>query len=308
MTPNPPESSGGRWSDLSRPPLDAASLRRALVRPDSLWTALDVVEQTGSTNSDLVERARAGEAEEGAVLVAEEQTAGRGRMGRGWSAPPRSGVFVSVLLEPQAPPERWGWVPLLAGVAVASALARTAGVDTRLKWPNDILADIEGEERKIGGLLAERTALPARPHAGEKARQRQEERSAVVLGMGVNVSLRASELPVPAAGSLVLAGATGTDRDPLLRSVLRSLEDWYGRWTAAGGDPLSSGLLEAYAAGCSTLGRTVRAELPGGEEMVGEAVAVDSDGRLVIGTEKGVQRPVGAGDIVHLRGHGGTGA
>jgi BirA family biotin operon repressor/biotin-[acetyl-CoA-carboxylase] ligase len=92
-----------------------------------------------------------------------------------------------------------------------------------------------------------------------------------------------------------------TDRDPLLRAVLRSLEEWYERWRAAGGDPLASGLQETYAAGCATLGRTVRAQLPGERSVVGEAVAVDGDGRLVIATGAGVQEPVGAGDIVHLR-------
>jgi len=300
MTPTPSDSPGNRWSDLGRPPLHAASLRRALLRPDSLWTELEVVESTGSTNSDLADRARAGTAGEGAVLVAEEQTAGRGRLDRGWTAPPRSGIFMSMLLKPEVPAEHWGWLPLLAGVATASALARAAGVDTALKWPNDVLVDVEGEERKIGGILAERTAVASGADSGPDA--------GVILGIGLNVSLRESELPVATAGSLVLAGARGTDRDPLLRAVLRSVEDWYGRWTAADGDPAGSSLLEAYAAGCSTLGRTVRAELPGGEELVGEAMAVDGDGRLVIGTETGVQRPVGAGDIVHLRANGTAGS
>ncbi len=122
-----------------------------------------------------------------------------------------------------------------------------------------------------------------------------------MLGVGLNVSLHAAELPVPAAGSLALAGAQVTDRDPLLRAVLRSLDDWYARWTAADGDPADSRLLEAYAAGCATLGRTVRVELPGGEQLTGEAVAVDGDGRLVLATPDGVRRPVAAGDIVHLR-------
>jgi BirA family biotin operon repressor/biotin-[acetyl-CoA-carboxylase] ligase len=308
MTPNPSsEDPGSRWSDLSRPPLNATSLRRGLTGADSMWTSLDVVERTGSTNTDLAARARDGSAHEGAVLVAEEQTAGRGRLERGWSAPARSGVFVSVLVVPRVPQERWGWVPLIAGVATATALARAAGIDTRLKWPNDILVDIEGEERKTGGILAERTDVT--PEAGGSREDAARGGGAgIVLGIGLNVSLRASELPVPAAGSLALAGAAGTDRDPLLRAVLRSFEDWYGRWSAADGDPLASGVLEAYATGCATLGRDVRAELPGGEELVGEAVAVDSDGRLVIGTDAGVQRPVAAGDIVHLRGHGGSGS
>ncbi|WP_405777838.1 biotin--[acetyl-CoA-carboxylase] ligase [Streptomyces sp. NBC_00859] len=285
-----------RWSDLERPPLNVTSLRRALVRPGSLWTSLDVVTTTGSTNSDLVGRAAG--LDEGAVLVAEEQSAGRGRLDRSWSAPARSGLFFSVLLRPGdgVPAERWGWLPLLTGVAVAGGLSRSAGVDTALKWPNDLLVKVpqdsgrlrpgeapSGEERKAGGILAERTAD-----------------GAVVIGVGLNVSLREEELPVPTAGSLALAGAVSTDRDPLLRSVLRSLEQWYGDWRAAGGDPAASRLQEAYAAGCSTLGRTVRAELPGGTSMTGEAVAVDGDGRLVLATEAGVQ-PVGAGDIVHLR-------
>ncbi|MGP3985132.1 biotin--[acetyl-CoA-carboxylase] ligase [Streptomyces sp. KR80] len=294
MTPKPPGTPGnpephrpeGRWSDLERPPLNAAALRRALVRPDGLWTSLDVVEVTGSTNTDLADRARAGQAHQGTILVAEEQSAGRGRLDRHWTVPPRSGLIFSVLFEPNVPVERWGWLPLLAGVATATALSRAAGVDTALKWPNDLLVQVGDEERKAGGILAER--------AGE----------GVVIGIGLNVSQRAEELPVPDAGSLALAGAASLDRDPLLRAVLRALERWYADWTAADGDPGASRLQEAYAAGCSTLGRTVRAELPGERELIGEAVAVDGDGRLVLATKDGVQQPVGAGDIVHLRAAG----
>ena len=309
MTPEVPDSP---WSDLDRPPLNGAALRRALVRPGTLWTRLDVVPSTGSTNSDLV--ARAGSLPAGTVLVAERQTAARGRLDRRWSAPARSGLFFSVLLRPEVPEARWTWLPLLAGVATATTLSRTAGVDTALKWPNDLLvtqsgggtgtvphgAEANGEarvaggsehvtERKIGGILAERAA------ADDTGRE------AVVIGVGLNVTLRADELPVPTAGSLALAGAPLTDRAPLLRAVLRSLAQWYEDWTAADGDPLGSGLQETYAAGCSTLGRTVRAELPGGRSLTGEAVALDGDGRLVLATADGVRHPVGAGDIVHLR-------
>lgn len=287
MTPRdaaePNDSS--RWSDLDRPPLNATALRKGLVREGGLWSEVTVVPSTGSTNSDLVALANAGKAAEGAVLVAEEQTSGRGRLDRQWTAPARSGLFFSVLLTPtEVPVERWGWVPLLTGVAVASGLSRAAGVDTALKWPNDLLLTVGGEERKAGGILAER--------AGGDG---------VVVGVGINVTLREDELPVPGAGSLALAGAVTTDRDPLLRAVLRSLEEWYGRWRAAGGDPGASGLQETYAAGCATLGRRVRAELPGDRSVIGEAVAIDGDGRLVLATGEGVQEPVGAGDIVHLR-------
>ncbi|MBD0421137.1 biotin--[acetyl-CoA-carboxylase] ligase [Streptomyces sp. TRM S81-3] len=286
MTPrDDSEARGNRWSDLDRPPLNATALRRGLVREGGLWREVDVVQRTGSTNNDLVARAAEGTADEGAVLVAEEQTTARGRLDRQWTAPARSGLFFSVLLRPaEVPVPRWGWLPLLTGVAVATGLSRAAGVDTSLKWPNDLLVTVGGEERKAGGILAER--------AGDDG---------VVIGVGINVTLRADELPVPQAGSLALAGAVSTDRDPLLRGVLRSLEDWYGRWRAAGGDPAASGLQETYAAGCATLGRTVRAELPGDRSITGEAVAVDGDGRLVLATAAGVQEPVGAGDIVHLR-------
>ncbi|WP_314221196.1 biotin--[acetyl-CoA-carboxylase] ligase [Streptomyces zaehneri] len=289
MTPRDAADEGGsRWSDLDRPPLNAPALRRALVREGGLWSQVEVVQSTGSTNSDLVDAAIAGRAREGAVLVAEEQTSGRGRLDRRWTAPPRSGLFFSVLLTPsEVPVARWGWLPLLTGVAVATGLSRAAGVDTALKWPNDLLVTVGGEERKAGGILAERAG--------------RADQNTVVVGVGLNVTLRADELPVPLAGSLALAGAQNTDRDPLLRGVLRSLEEWYGRWRAAGGDPAASGLQETYAAGCATLGRTVRAELPGDRSIVGEAVAVDGDGRLVIATKEGVQEPVGAGDIVHLR-------
>ncbi|WP_425315001.1 biotin--[acetyl-CoA-carboxylase] ligase [Streptomyces viridochromogenes] len=281
--PRDPRSS--RWSDLGRPPLNVTDLRRGLVREGGLWSEVDVVQRTGSTNSDLVARTAEGGAAEGAVLVAEEQTAGRGRLDRQWTAPPRSGLFFSVLLTPgEVPVERWGWLPLLTGVAVATGLSRAAGVDTALKWPNDLLVTVGGAERKAGGILAER--------AGD---------GGVVIGVGINVSLKEDELPVPTAGSLGLAGAVSTDRDPLLRGVLRALEEWYGKWRAAGGDPGVCGLQEAYAAGCATLGRVVRAELPGDRAVVGEAVAVDGDGRLVLATGEGVQEPVGAGDIVHLR-------
>ncbi|MFJ2089725.1 biotin--[acetyl-CoA-carboxylase] ligase [Streptomyces sp. NPDC087901] len=281
MTPS--DAPQSRWSDLDRPPLNVPALRRGLLVPGGLWTALDVVAATGSTNSDLA--GRAASLAEGTVLVAEEQTAGRGRLDRTWTAPARSGLFFSVYLTPgPVPVQRWGWLPLLAGVAAATGLARSAGVDTSLKWPNDLLVTVGGEERKTGGILAER--------AGD----------GVVVGIGLNVSLRADELPAPTAASLALAGAVSTDRETLLRGVLRSLEQWYGQWRAADGDAAASGLQEAYAAGCATLGRKVRAQLPGNRTLTGEAVAIDGDGRLVLSSDDGLRKPVSAGDIVHLRG------
>ncbi|WP_280696150.1 biotin--[acetyl-CoA-carboxylase] ligase [Kitasatospora sp. GP82] len=271
------------WTDLDRPPLDSARLRRDLVLPGGFWTALDVVTETGSTNTDLAARAKEGEAE-GAVLVAEAQNAGRGRLERQWSAPARSGLFLSMLLRPAAVPvERYGWLPILVGVAAATTLGRVAEIEVGLKWPNDLLVTVDGAERKLGGILTELSG------------------GAVIAGLGVNVSLREPELPVPTAASLTLAGAKVADRETLLRALLREFAELYGEWVAASGDPHASGLLPAYAGRCTTLGRPVRVQLPGGRELVGEAVAVDGDGRLVVRTPDGNRTPVAAGDVVHVR-------
>ncbi|MEY9949305.1 biotin--[acetyl-CoA-carboxylase] ligase [Kitasatospora sp. GAS1066B] len=270
------------WTDLDRPPLDAAVLRHDLLLPGGLWTALDVVEETGSTNSDLTARARDGAAE-GAVLIAERQNAGRGRLDRRWSAPARSGLFLSLLLRPTVPRERLGWLPILVGVSAAATLHRVAGVEVGLKWPNDLQVEHAGEERKIGGILTELT--------GE----------AVVAGLGLNVSLREEELPVPTATSLALVGAEVTDRTTLLRALLREFAELYGEWQGAAGDPQTSGLLAAYTRRCTTLGRQVVVQLPGERELRGEAVALDADGRLVVRGVDGARQSVGAGDVVHLR-------
>lgn len=246
------------YGDLDRPPLRASVLQRAL-EPDG-WR-VEVVESAASTNALVAEQARAGAAN-GLVIVAEEQTAGRGRLDRTWVSPPRAGLTFSVLLRPDLPPERLGWVPLLGGLAVASALRR-AEVDAVVKWPNDVLVG----GKKVCGLLAEAIG------------------GAVILGIGLNISTRAEELPVPEATSLVLEGAAVTDRDTVLRSILRELARVLGDRDYAG-----------YRAACSTLGRQVEVHLPGGSSVVGTANAVDDDGRLVVdGT------PYAAGDVVHLR-------
>lgn len=261
------------YSDLDRPPLREHALRTALVRPGSLWTDLRVVRDTGSTNADVAAAAREGAAE-GLVVTAEHQHAGRGRLTRQWSAPARSGLAVSVLLRPTFPRSRWGWLPLLVGVAVAAPLRRTSELDLRLKWPNDVLVG----DRKLAGVLAEVVD------------------DAVVVGVGLNVSLRADELPVPTATSLVLEGSEVVDRDPVLRGLLRGLADRYGALSGAHGDAVASGLREEYVGLCSTIGREVEVELPDGSQLRGPATDVDDDGALVVG-----DRHVAAGDVVHLR-------
>lgn len=280
------------YARLDRPPLMAAALRRALVRPGELWTALDVREQTGSTNADVAAAARAG-TPEGLVVVAERQTAGRGRLDRRWESPPRAGLALSVLLRPEIPASRLAWLPLLAGVALVETVRRQAEVDAVLKWPNDLLV----KDRKCAGILAEAVPDAAGTDPGPGATGR----TAVVLGIGLNVTLSEAELPRPDATSLQLAGAAHTDRDTLLRALLRGLADWYRRWSAVAGDPEVSGLRDGYRLHCATLGLRVNVALPGGGTLAGTASDVDGDGRLVVTGADGYPTAVAAGDIVHLR-------
>ena len=278
------------YTDLERPPLSQVALRRALLVDGGLWTGLDYRSRTGSTNADAVAAARTG-VPEGYVVVADEQTAGRGRLERVWQSPPRAGIATSVLLRPgvAVPVRGWspipisgyGLLPLLAGVAQVEAVRRLSDLDAELKWPNDLVID----GRKCAGILAE--TVPDGGLGGGPA---------VVIGIGLNVTLRETELPRPDATSLQLAGSACVDRDPLLRAVLRGLADWYGRWRDAGGDPVTSGLIDSYRFHSATIGATVRVELPGGEQLVDVASGVDDDGALVVGA-----RRVAAGDVVHVR-------
>jgi BirA family transcriptional regulator, biotin operon repressor / biotin---[acetyl-CoA-carboxylase] ligase len=313
------------YSDLDRPALNETALQRALMGRGEFVGALRVLPEVGSTNTAMMTAAQDG-APHASVVVAEVQNAGKGRLGRSWQAPARSGLFLSILVRPeQVPPGQWGWLPLLAGVAARSAVAGTAKLDVSLKWPNDVIVGADeaddaaddsdtnnrdtnnrdannsdanntdsavsatyayGVGRKLGGILVERVPGAA---------------PAAVIGIGLNVTLRANELPAPHATSLALAGAAVTDRSILLRALLRSFGSWYGDWSAAVGDAEKCGLLAAYRAACSTIGRRVRAELPGGTVLSGVATGVDEQGRLMIRTADGAEMPVTAGDLVHLR-------
>src|SRR5215468_7400982 len=283
------------------PVLDAARLNGALAPWPGLWREVRVVEETGSTNADLLAEAQAG-AGEGLVLVAEAQTAGRGRMGRRWISPPRRALTFSVLLLPAVSAGLLGWVPLLAGVAVASALENTAGVDARLKWPNDVLAG----GAKLAGILAERWG------------------GAIVVGTGINVLQERGELPVPTATSLVMARGTGPApeqgagpakargpadgadmRERLLAAVLDELARWYRAWLdqPQPGDADGCGLRGEYLRRSATVGTPVTVMLPGGQNLTGTAAGLDTAGRLEVRTGTGLVQ-VSAGDVVHLRGAG----
>jgi BirA family transcriptional regulator, biotin operon repressor / biotin---[acetyl-CoA-carboxylase] ligase len=271
----------GSFSDLERPPLSEYVLRRALLEPGSRWSDLVVLDETGSTNAQAAERA-ADPTANGVVVVAEHQTAGRGRLDRTWEAPPRSAVTMSALVRPSGVPAAlWPWLPLVAGLAVAASLRRVADVAATLKWPNDVMVG----DRKLGGILVERIDVPGAAPAA-------------VIGIGLNVSQRPEEIAAPGATSLLIEGASTLDRSVLLKAILRGLGGLLERWESAEGGV--AGLHEAYVEASSTLGRAVRVTLPGGETVDGEAVAVDDVGRLVVRTTSG-ERSLGAGDVLHVR-------
>ncbi|TGD86846.1 biotin--[acetyl-CoA-carboxylase] ligase [Mycolicibacterium sp. CH28] len=263
---------------MQRPPLDLTAIRE-LAGPNGPLRRVDVVTETGSTNADLLARHAAGEDIRGAVLLAEHQSAGRGRHGRSWSAPPRSQIALSIgVAADGVPTEEWGWLPLLTGVALVDAIRVATDVEAGVKWPNDVLVGTG----KLAGILAE-VAAPD---------------PVIVVGLGLNVTLTAEEAPDPRATSLQMLGATMFDRDALAATILRELTTRIQRWqTAKGPDPT---LVADYWQRSLTLGSRVRAILPGDHEIIGTATNIDGQGRLVIDT--GAERvTVSAGDITHLR-------
>jgi BirA family biotin operon repressor/biotin-[acetyl-CoA-carboxylase] ligase len=272
-----------RLCHMETPALDVTELRTEL---RGVVAGIEVVERTGSTNADLMAAARAG-APDRTVLVAEHQDAGRGRLDRRWTSPPRAGLTFSVLLRPASvPPSRWGWLPLLAGLSLARTV-REVGADAVLKWPNDLL--VGPARAKCAGLLAEAASGPD---------------PAVVLGIGLNVRTTRDELPEGVLATSLLAEGVDVDRGVLLVALLRRLFADEAAWRRAGGDPAAGGLLDGYRAACATLGSRVRIEQPGGRQAECTALDVDTDGRLVVqdpGAPAGATRTVAAGDVVHLR-------
>ena len=268
------------FEDLRRPPIDSAALSAALCRPGSLWREIEVLAAVPSTNAVVADRARAGAAE-GLVVLTEHQTAGRGRLGRSWVTPAGAALTFSFLLDPVAvPSRRWPWLPVLAGIAASEAVRRVAEVECELKWPNDVMV----ADRKLAGILVERIEVDGAPMA--------------VVGTGLNVSTARHELPVPHATSLELEAASTLDRSVLLREVLRGFEALYLQWRDEHGDA-TGGLHQAYVRRCATLGRQVRVDLPGGDQVHGEATGIDADGRLQVRTASGTEA-LGAGDVAHV--------
>lgn len=248
---------------------------------DLRWVA-----ETGSTNADLVSAARSGAGE--CALVADHQSAGRGRLDRSWEAPPGASLLMSVLVRPPFPAGGPHLLSTALGVAAVDALRSLAGVDVALKWPNDVVAPgagDEGQDLKVGGMLAELVT--------------GEDGGAVVLGLGLNLRWADVGFPAelaPTATAVDLLGGS-VARDELVVELLRAL-DRTGEIssTAAGCDQL----LQRYRERCVTLGRRVRVELPVGE-VVGTAADLSPEGGLVVRADDGAAHTVTVGDVVHLR-------
>ncbi|PJI94563.1 biotin--[acetyl-CoA-carboxylase] ligase [Luteimicrobium subarcticum] len=282
----------------ARAPLDPELLAATLVAPAGPLARLDVVARSGSTNTDLVAAVAAEPSawQAPALLVADHQDAGRGRAGRVWHTPPRAALTSSLLVDPGVPPHRVPWLPLLVGLGVVRALRATTGLDAVLKWPNDVLlpaadaVDGWGPHRKVAGILCE--GLPD---------------GRAVLGVGINVSQGADELPVPSATSLALAGAATTDRGALLDAQVREVLGVLDTWRAAGGDARAARgatggtLADEVADVCATLGVRVAVDRVDGSVLVGTVTGLGPDGELVVRGADGVDVPVVTGDVRHVR-------
>lgn len=244
------------------------------------------VAETGSTNTDLLGLARDG-SPEGVVIVADHQTAGRGRLGRTWAAPPGSSLLMSILLRPSLGAEQLFPATMAVGLSAVEACGDVAGVVPRLKWPNDLIVGAgDGPALKLGGMLTESVV------EGDRV-------AALVVGIGINVNWP-DELPpdlVDIATALNHRSGRPVARDELLVALLRhldacrpDLDDERGRRT----------LRNRYLDTCGTLGALVRAELPDGS-VEGRAVDVTPEGHLVVEETSGRRHDVVAADVVHLR-------
>ncbi|GAB3191538.1 biotin--[acetyl-CoA-carboxylase] ligase [Nesterenkonia suensis] len=320
---------GAAESPTTAGPLDAARLREELVTAGP-YAELRVVESVDSTNLQLTRAAGEPGFTEAwphlSVLTAEEQTGATGRLGRGWSSPPRTSLSTSVVLRPGRdgadPTRQLPWISLVAGFSLVETLRTELRIPARLKWPNDV--HVEG--RKISGILSVLAPIPAEAGGGVT----------VVLGVGVNVLLTREDLPTPASTSVMLEldrlrGADGGAdlrarvsadlRTEVLISLLRRLAENLAELeqVAASGRPiLGSGLARRVRESMDTLGQQVRVELPAGGAERGTAVGLEEDGSLLVevtdrrtgaqerwtpvpGPAAERRRGFSAGDVVHLR-------
>jgi len=252
-----------------------------------IGTTLHLHDQVDSTNRVLAALAHEG-APDGTVVVAESQTAGRGRLGRTWLSPRGLNLYVSILLTRALPPETVTWTPMLAAVAVLRAIRALTTLDVRLKWPNDVLAIRNGVGRKLAGILVD--AIGTGPGS----------RRAMVVGIGLNVNMPAAAFPEElraTATSLLIETGSSVDRGQLLAALLDELERLYDHACTHGTGDIAA----AYQAACDTIGKPVQVELIGSEQIEGTAEVLAPDGALRLRTKSGKVLEIRAGNVVHLR-------
>ena len=276
------------------------AISRSAARSRTRFTDVRHVTETGSTNTDVMDLARQGEPE-GLVLVADHQTAGRGRAGRTWTAPPGASLLCTILLRPPAPVASMATFAL--AVAASEAVEQLAGFRPGLKWPNDLVVedtDAAGalRTRKLAGILAEAEWSPGSHIAAGYRPPAAHERATVAAGIGLNV---AWPDPVPdeladVAVAVNHLGDARPSRDEVLEALLDRLDVHYG--ALVGGD--LARLLDAWRSRSVTLGRDVRIDL-GADDLVGRAVDVTPEGHLVVEPLQGGRRTIAVGDVVHLR-------
>ena len=249
---------------MPRAPLDQSAIAAA----SSQYWRVSVVDLTTSTQEDLAEKISTGDAHNGDVIVANFQSAGRGRLDRSFSAPASTALLFSFYFTPTQHRADWGFIPLLAGVSVAKTLNElNAGV--LIKWPNDLLI----KQKKVGGIIS------------------TIHNEGVIVGIGINVSMTTEELPVSSATSLELEGVLTLDRNDLLAKILNGLESEFNQWDQG------RLFVDQYKVLSATIGAEVRIELPGGQQILSKAISIDNRGQLHL--EDG--QIVSVGDVIHLR-------
>ena len=237
--------------------LDQTSINEAL--KGGYWS-VHAVEQIDSTQSAL----KSSSPKHGDVIVADYQSAGRGRLDRSFEAQPRTALLFSAYIEPHRHRDEWGFIPLLVGLSVAEVL----GIEFYTKWPNDILSD----HGKVGGILCE-------VHG-----------DGIVIGIGLNVSMTEEELPVPTASSILLTVGSAPDRNALLPAILKEIAFNLAEWET--GEDLTDDYLDSSA----TMGKRVSVQLPDGQSLEGIAAGISNNGELLLDSGD----VISVGDIIHL--------
>jgi len=237
--------------------LDQTSINEAL--KGGYWS-VHAVEQIDSTQSAL----KSSSPKHGDVIIAEYQSAGRGRLDRSFEAHPRTALLFSAYIEPRRHRDEWGFIPLLVGLSVAEVL----GIEFYTKWPNDILSD----GGKVGGILCE-------VHG-----------DGIVIGIGLNVSMTEEELPVPTASSILLTVGSAPDRNALLPAILKEIAFNIAEWES--GEDLTDDYLDSSA----TMGKRVSVQLPDGRKIEGVAAGISNNGELLLDSGE----VISVGDIIHL--------